>query len=114
MNFQRRNPHSLIASPIFAGALAVLFVVSAYQATHAYLNVKKIEKEKEELSRKIQERERGIKELEASLKSFESGEGLELEAKGRLNLQKPDERVLIIVGDKNTASHSGSVSSSSS
>jgi cell division protein FtsB len=48
----------------------------------------------------IRERKQEISDLEARIAKLKSGEGLEMEARGRLNLQKPDEEVLIIVDDE--------------
>lgn len=45
------------------------------------------------------ERKQEIHELEERIAKLQSGEGLEMEARGRLNLQKPNEEVLIIVDD---------------
>lgn len=81
------------------GLLAVLFVTNAIRI---YLISKNFDKERVDLARQINERESAIRDLKDKTNMLQSGEGVELEARSRLNLQKQGEHVLIIV-DKDTA-----------
>ncbi len=113
MNFERRKAHSFFLSPIILGVVVVVFLVTAYQAWRSYVDTRAALQKKEEVSQKLIQREREIKDLESKIAAFESGEGLEMEAKGKLNLKKPDEHVVIIVPAKDatsTASQSAATS----
>lgn len=76
------------------GIFSLLLIINSYRV---YSIAKKANAEHKVLQEEIQNRERQITELKSKITALESGEGLELEARGRLNLQKPDEKVLIVV-----------------
>ena len=81
--------------------LALFAVLMVSNTVRVYILARGAEVERKDIADKLAGRELKIKDLEAKLKSLETGEGVEFEARTRLNLQKPDERVLIIVDDKN-------------
>ena len=76
------------------GIFSLLLIINSYRV---YSIAKKTNAEHKVLQEEMQNRERQIAELKSKITALESGEGLEIEARGRLNLQKPDEKVLIVV-----------------
>lgn len=99
MERHRRNA-SILAS---RRLLVVLFVVVAlvgYNAVRVYLNARAYDAERANLLKKIADREQSIQDLKDHINMLQSGEGMELEARARLNLQRPDEHVLIILDEK--------------
>ncbi|MEK7576777.1 MAG: septum formation initiator family protein [Patescibacteria group bacterium] len=92
---------SFFASRAGIAILGIFSLVLVFNSYRVYSIAKKTNAEHEVLTHEIQDREAQITELKSKIAALESGEGLELEARGRLNLQKPDEKVLIIVDDNN-------------
>ena len=78
----------------------IILFVALFGAVRAYRYRQSALHEHETVIKQIDERKREVATLEEKLRHFESGEGLELEARSRLNLQRPDEKVLIILDDK--------------
>ncbi len=81
--------------------LALFAVLMVTNTVRVYVLARGAEAERKKVVDELTSRELEVKDLEAKLKSLETGEGVEFEARTRLNLQKPDERVLIIIDDKN-------------
>lgn len=79
-------------------------VLMVSNTVRVYILARGAEAERKKVADELASRQREIGDLEAKLKSLETGEGVEFEARTRLNLQKPDEHVLIIVDDKNATS----------
>ncbi len=109
MKFQRRNTYKHLVTIV----LAFVCVLVLYQALRAYINMRQVSRQRDELTEKIQKLENEIAENREKIKSLESGAGIELEAKGRLNLQKPEERVLIIVDKSHSAGNATSSNNTS-
>jgi cell division protein FtsL len=77
--------------------LGLFSCVLVYNTYRVYSMSKQLAAERGDLAQQIKSREQEIADLQAKIKTLESGEGVELEARSRLNLQKPDEKVLIVV-----------------
>jgi|GEM_PF-1263569 len=81
--------------------LALIFAATAVtRAGMVFFQARTAFRETGAVDDAVVEREREIRELETRIAKLKSGEGLEMEARSRLNLQKPDEEVVIIVEDK--------------
>ncbi|MEK7630647.1 MAG: hypothetical protein AAB417_01275 [Patescibacteria group bacterium] len=81
--------------------LAFIFAVTAVTRTaFVFFQARTAFRETGAVDDAIGKREQEIRELETRITKLKSGEGLEMEARGRLNLQKPDEAVVIIVEDE--------------
>lgn len=91
-SFLHRRPVQIV--------LSILALGMAWHTLRSYLLWRGALGEEENITRTIEERTKNIEDLEKKLESFKSGEGLELEARSRLNLKKPGEEVLIIVDSK--------------
>lgn len=104
-----------LRTPSFFGArtpillfLGALVAVTLYRTVSTYIIGRRTAEEKERLEEAVSEKEAAITQLRAKIEKIESGGGLEIEAKRRLNLQKPDEKVLVIVDDRGaTTSENG-------
>lgn len=90
--------------------LGILVAVMVWHALGTYWLRHLAQKEQAELEAAIAGKRDEIGELREKLNEIEVGEGLEIEAKKRLNLQKPGEGVIIIVeeGSKEVATSSQS------
>lgn len=86
-----------------AGVLVVSGVLAGFMLVQAIRSTSIAKREERDHDVRLQEarvKEAERIDLEQKLKKFESGEGLEMEARSRLNLQRPDEHVLIVLDDK--------------
>ncbi|MDA1335077.1 MAG: septum formation initiator family protein [bacterium] len=93
---QTQSPKALI---IF-GVVLFITIGLVFNAVSAFLRSRNFQKDNNELTTTIEQKQEDIKALEDKLDMLKSGEGLELEARARLNLRRPDEKVVIIVDDK--------------
>ena len=82
----------LVLALVFAALSITRTIFVFFQARTAF-------RETTSVDDAITERKQDIVELEDRIAKLKSGEGLEMEARGRLNLQKPDEHVVVIVED---------------
>lgn len=87
----------LVLALIFAATAATRAVLVFFQTRMAFRETTAVD---DAITGRAQE----IRELEMRIAKLKSGEGLEMEARGRLNLQKPDEAVVIIVEDEKKSS----------
>lgn len=85
--------------------LLVLVVVGvgAFEEARIALQLKR---EEEAQSIKVAELQKRKSDLEAKLLSLDHPEGVEREAKGRLNLKKPGEEVVVVLSDDSVGSSS--------
>lgn len=102
---QTRTRRKKQPSRLLLFSLIVLTGLVGFNTLRVYFISRSVKKDGEGLSAQIQSRQKDIETLKEKLNMLESGEGVELEARGRLNLQKSDEHVLIIV-EKETATSS--------
>ncbi|MEK7649674.1 MAG: septum formation initiator family protein [Patescibacteria group bacterium] len=80
--------------------LALIFaVLSITRTVFVFFQARTAFRETTAVDESIAGRKQEITELEERIAKLKSGEGLEMEARGRLNLQKPDEHVVVIVED---------------
>jgi len=92
---------SAIESTLVLVLLGGAAVFIAYGALRVYILKQRFAGGEAETQAKIQAKEKEIAELRGEIQKLKSGEGIEFEARNRLNLQKPDERVLVIIdGEK--------------
>lgn len=104
MNRLKRDRATHARRGPFFWVLLALVIFMLYNTASAWRRQFDSLRERQALQQKIDDREREIAELKNTLERLASGEGLELEARSRLNLQKPDERVLIITGEPENGS----------
>ncbi len=86
-----------LAGLIFAFIFSALAVV---RSVSVFLQARTAFRETASVDSAIAKREQEIIILEGQISKIKSGEGIEMEARGRLNLQKPDENVVIIIEDE--------------
>ncbi len=80
---------------------ALIFaILSVTRAVFVFFQARTAFRETAAIDDAIVRRKQEIIELKERIAKLQSGEGLEMEARGRLNLQKPNEEVLIIVDDE--------------
>ena len=105
MKHMRRHsrPYSLSSRGWMLGLVAVLAALMAWHALRVSLLSRTLRGERRALEETILKREREIAELKSNIERTESGEGLEIEARSRLNLKKPGEEVLIILSQEATS-----------
>ncbi len=95
---------SVLESTLVLALLGGFALFIAYGALRVFLLKQRFAGENAENQKNIEMKEKEIADLNEKIKKLKSGEGVELEARGRLNLQKPDEHVLIIGDTKNEKS----------
>jgi cell division protein FtsB len=98
---RRKGEKSFFHSPAITIFVGLFCLVMLLNVVRVYVIFRNVDAEERDLKNQIAEKEAHARDLQAKLKMLESGEGVELEARSRLNFQKPGERVLIIVNDKN-------------
>lgn len=106
MKYLQRS-RSFLESPVVIGFLLVLASLTLYHTGRSLYLQRISARENADIEAQIKQKEEEIQDLESKLQRLKSGEGVELEARGRLNLQKPDERVLIITEEKDTMDQQG-------
>ncbi len=92
---------AIFFSRIFLAALAILTFWVAVSTGRAVWRKLQIEREISALKRNIAEMEQKNEELLARLDYFKSEENLEKEARSQLNVKRPGEKVVVIVGKEN-------------
>jgi cell division protein FtsB len=97
---RRGRRKSYLDSPWVVLGLGIIAVSMTYYALSSFLRQRSVQDEQSLLNQEIEERTAAIVELKQQIDRVNSGEGLELEVRSRLNLQKPGERVLIIVDEE--------------
>lgn len=92
---------AIFFSRIFLAALVVLTFWVAVSTGRAVWRKIQIEREISALKNNIAEIEKKNEELLARLNYFKNEENLEKEARAQLNVKRPGEKVVVIVGQKN-------------
>ncbi|KKU51095.1 MAG: hypothetical protein A3F26_03320 [Candidatus Ryanbacteria bacterium RIFCSPHIGHO2_12_FULL_47_12b] len=94
-----RKKMSMLDRPIVVFGIGLVVLVLVASAVSAFLRSRTIRKQKDATSEEVAEYEEKIRDLENRIQHLETKEGTELEARERLNLQKPGERIIIIEDD---------------
>lgn len=94
-----REQTPFLYSPLVLGVLGLFSLVLVVNVYRVYMLSRAVAQEKQQLDATVQTSEAEINDLQNKIRLLESGEGLELEARSKLNLQKPDEKVLIVIED---------------
>jgi len=82
---------------LFVGGLLILIIVA--QASSAYLRSRTFRNQVANLKGESQQYETDIQELESRIAHLKTAEGVELEARDRLNMKKPGENVVVIIDE---------------
>ena len=93
---------AIFFSRIFLAALVILTFWVAVSTGRAVWRKYQIEREISVLKKNISEIEKKNEELLARLDYFKSEENLEKEARAQLNVKRPGEKVVVIVGKENS------------
>ena len=94
---EKRSRFEMSWAVVVSGVLALIMFT---HAVRSYIIERRELRNREASLEEIQKKEALRADLKEKLDKLQSGEGLEIEARSRLNLQRPDEHVLIVLDDK--------------
>jgi cell division protein FtsB len=97
---RRRTKKSLIENPIVLVLIGLIVLAIVASSVSSFLRSRKFKLQLMGTRNEIAEYESKLEELESRIEKLQSDEGVELEARVRLNLQRPGEHVLVIVDDE--------------
>ncbi len=94
---EKRRLRKILSSRAVLAALFVLFAFISLSTAKVYLKSRLAVSKNEQVKREIEEMEKRKADMEKEIKRLKSDFGMEEEIRERFNVQKPDEKVLIIV-----------------
>ena len=93
---EKRQVRELFASRIIVLFLFFLIISTGVASFRALMKGWEVRAEKEAAEKRVEELKKEQEVLSSELQDFDSGRGIEREAREKLNLRKPGEEVVII------------------